>query len=140
MGDLTNQVHDWEPGIRQSGLFWTIPVPAEAVEADLAAGRARFRMEGVHIPDFHDFFSAVSPHPRRRPSVVDFDVEFTATGPQAAIRDKKFGFTGLYAPAELHIDFAARNLDGHVSYNSVSDGQLTVGGGMGQERNGIFFS
>lgn len=133
-------MHDWEPGIRQSGLFWTIPVPAEAVEADLATGRARFRMEGVHIPDFHDFFSAVSPHPRRRPSVVDFDVEYTATAPPAEIRDKKFGFEGRFAPADLHIEFAARNLDGDVSYHSVGDGQVTVGGGIGQEQNGIFFS
>jgi hypothetical protein len=97
-------------------------------------------MNDVHIPDFHDFFNAVSPHPRRRPSVVDFDVEYTATGPQADIRDKKFGFTGQFAPADLHIEFAARNLDSDVSYHSVSDGQVTVGGGIGQERNGIFFT
>ena len=140
MGDLTNQVHDFEPGIRQSGLFWTIPVPAAAVESDLDAGTARYHLQGEHVPDFHDFFNAVSPHARRRPGVVDFDVQFTAVGPRAQIRDKKFGFSGLFAPAQLHIDFAARDLDSDVSYHSVSDGQVTVGGGMGREQNGIFFT
>ena len=28
MGD---QVHDWEPGIRPSGLFWTIPITPSAI-------------------------------------------------------------------------------------------------------------
>ena len=33
MGD---QVHDFEPGIAPSGLFWTIPIPGDAIDVRAA--------------------------------------------------------------------------------------------------------
>jgi len=139
VGDISKQDHDFEPGIRHSGLFWTISVPADTVHSNLPAGHARYHMHHQHVPDHHDFFNAVSPHPEKRPGVVSFDVRYSATGPRAHIRDTTFGFKGLFAPAELHIDFRATDRGSGVVWHSVRDGQNTVVGGMGHERNGVFF-
>lgn len=140
MGDPTTQVHDFEPGIRRSGLFWTIAVPDDAVHSNLPAGHARFHMRHKRIPDYHDFFNAVSPHPASRPGVVSFDVRWNATAPRSHMRDRTFGYRGVYAPAEVHIDFRAKDVHRNVVYHSRGDGQTTVGGGMGHERNGVYFS
>ena len=39
MADPTYQVHDWEPGIADSGLFWTIPMSPGSIKADPSTGR-----------------------------------------------------------------------------------------------------
>ena len=59
MGDPTHQHHDWEPGIEDSGLFWTIPIGNGAIDVDPDTGKARFRGESVKVTDYHDFFNAV---------------------------------------------------------------------------------
>lgn len=110
------------------------------MHSNLPAGHARYHMHHKHVPDFHDFFNAISPDPETRPGVVSFDVRYSATGPRSHIRDRTFGFKGLFAPADLHIDFTARDIGSGVVWHSVRDGQNTVSGGMGHERNGVFFS
>jgi hypothetical protein len=32
VGDLKTQVHDFEPGIKASGLFWTIAMSRDAMD------------------------------------------------------------------------------------------------------------
>ena len=110
-----------------------------ATDSNLAAGHARFHLDNQRVPDFHDFFNAVSPHPQSRPGLVSFDVRYAAKGAASHLRDATFGFEGLFAPATVHIDFEARDLPSGVVYRSVSGGQRVVGGGMGHEQNGAFF-
>jgi hypothetical protein len=63
VGDPSGQVHDFEPGILPSGLFWTIPISPLLLDANPGAGRARFRAHQLAMPDFHDILNAVSPSP-----------------------------------------------------------------------------
>jgi hypothetical protein len=139
VGDPSGQVHDFEPGIRRSGLFWTIPISPLALDADPAQGRARFRANRLAVPDFHDFFNAVSPSPNSRPGHVSFDVRWTGTAPRAKIRDKVFGFKGNFVAGDVRISFSAHDDGSGVAYHSNPDGQTTVSGGVGHERNGVFF-
>ena len=62
----TEQLHDFEPGIAASGLFWTIPIDHRAVDASPGSGRARFRLDGLALNDYHDFFTAISSEPAGR--------------------------------------------------------------------------
>ena len=78
MGDLSNQVHDWNPGILPSGLFWTIPIDGKAIQADLS-GRARFHVKNLALPDYHDFGNAISPSPSSVPGHVSFDVRWSGS-------------------------------------------------------------
>jgi hypothetical protein len=141
VGDPTVQVHDFEPGIKPSGLFWTIPVPSSAMSADPATGRARLHMENVPVPDFHDFFNAISPSPASRPAHVSFDVRWAGGGDSSEIRDDVFGFEGDYIAGPLSIRFLAYDDTRRaVLYTSNPGGQTTIGGGVGIERNGVFFT
>jgi hypothetical protein len=111
-----------------------------ATDSNLATGHGRFHLDDQHVPDFHDFFNAISPHPQTKPGLVSFDVHYGAKGSATHLRDATFGFEGSCAPAGLHIDFEARDLPSGVIYRSVAEGQRVVGGGMGHEQNGVFFS
>ncbi len=147
MPDPTYQVHDWEPGIADSGLFWTIPISPGAIKADPSSGRARFRVEALKIGDYHDFFNAIgggTPIPSR----VSFDVVWEGGGSPVDLRDDTFTFEGHYVPGPARISFVASNDGSGITYTSVADGQynptLEQGGAgdpaVGTEQNGRYFT
>jgi hypothetical protein len=137
-------VHDFEPGIFPpiSGLFWTIAVPPSAVEVNPGRGRARFRMDNVALPDFHDFFNAVgfvAPAIDTLPSHVSFDVEWKGRGDRLKVRDTDFDFGGTFVSSDATVTFSASNDGKGVTYTSVAAEQHTVSAGVGHEQNGAFF-
>jgi hypothetical protein len=141
VGDPTNQVHDFEPGIKPSGLFWTIPVPPTVASIDSTSGSGRYRIQNLAIPDFHDFFNAISPFPSTIPGHVSFDVRWTGGGDRTEIRDDVFGFEGTYVGGEASIMFRVYDDNRRgVIYTSNPENQATVGVGVGRERNGVFFT
>ena len=146
MPDPNFQVHDWEPGIAKSGLFWTIAVEPESIKANPLNGRAHFRAHGLKLGDYHDFFNAVSggkPIPGR----ASFDVEWAGGGSPVHLRNEDFTFEGNFVPGPATIRFAARDEKSGVTYRSVAQGQynptLDQGGAgdpaVGTERNGRYF-
>jgi hypothetical protein len=136
-----DQVHDFEPGIAPSGLFWTVAVPPSAIEIAGASGRARFHLENYAIPDYRDILNAlgVSPTPAPPvPSHVTFDVRWEGGGERLNVRDETFGFAGEFVGSDATISFSATN-DGGATYTSVAAGQTTVNSAVGHERNGLYF-
>jgi len=95
VGDPTQQVHDWEPGVEPSGLFWTIRLDDDAVEAHPGSGEARLHAT-AGVRDFHDFFNAVTPGGASVPATVEFDVRWEGRGERSRIRDATFGFVGEF--------------------------------------------
>lgn len=98
-------------------------------------------MANVAVPDFHDFFNAVSPSPDPAPvaSRVSFDVRWQGGGQRQKIRDTTFDFGGEYVSGDAHITFSVSNNGTGITYTSIADGQKTVSAGVGRERNGVFF-
>jgi len=139
VGDPSVQVHDFEPGIKPSGLFWTIPVPPSAATVDPNTGTARFRMQNVAVPDFHDFFNAISPFPSTLPGHVSFDVRWSGGGEPTQISDPVFGFEGVYVGGDATILFRASDDTRRGVIFTSNPGQTTVSAGVGRERNGVFF-
>jgi len=142
VGDLSHQVHDFEPGIEPSGLFWTIPIDDDAVSVHPDTGVARYHQRNLRLPDYFDFENAVSPNPSTTPSVVSFDVRWQPNGkPVVETHDPDFGYEGRFVPTDSTIRFAVRHRDGSFSARSDPGGfiQVDPGGAVGRERNGVFF-
>ena len=99
-------------------------------------------MHGRHLPmpDYHDIFNALSPSPTSRPGHVNFDVHWSAAGRRQRVRDTAFQFVGKFVPSAATISFRVRDDSSSVVYSSNPGGQTTVSGGVGHERNGVFFS
>jgi hypothetical protein len=121
-------------------LFWTIPIPKSAIKASAGSGIGRYSMQNVALPDFHDFLNAISPSPETRPGHVSFDVHWPGDGDRQTIRDDTFNFTGTYISGTVSIQFTATDDSTGITYTSDSAQQTTVSGGIGHERNGIFYS
>jgi hypothetical protein len=56
------------------------------------------------------------------------------------IRDHAFRFAGEFRPVRAQIHFRVSDDRSPVVYTSDAHGQKTVSGGIGHERNGVFFS
>jgi hypothetical protein len=132
-------VHDFEPGIKPSGLFWTIPVSDSAIDVDPGAGRARLRAANLAVPDFGNFGNAISPSPTSVPGHASFDVRWDGSGSPTRIRDTTFDFAGRFIGGNATIRFVVADDGSGVVYTSDAAGQTTVSAGVGRERNGIFF-
>ena len=143
-----HQQHDWEPGIKPSGLFWTIAIPPSAISVDPGTGRARFRARNVAVRDYHDILNAVQHNgPAPVPAHVSFDVRWAGGGARRRIRDKTYGFSGTYVTGPATVTFSASNDGAGVTYTSDPSGQhnptKAQGGAgspaVGRQRNGVFF-
>ena len=143
MGDPSSQqVHDFEPGIAPSGLFWTIPIEPGAIKVDPLTGEASLRAQAVKVQDFHDALNALGivPGPAPVASRVSFDVRWSGHGAPVDLRDPTFGFTGHYVPGPATISFTASDDTSGVVYTSDAFGQSNVGlPAVGTEQNGVFF-
>ena len=140
MGDPFQQVHDWEPGIRPSGLFWTIPITPSAITVNRITGTATLKATDLAVPDYGNFFNAISPAPDPAPvpSHVSFEVTWPGHGEVREIDDDVFDFSGRFIVSDSTIAFTARNDDADVTYRSNPGGQISFDAGVGSERNGIF--
>ena len=143
MGDVSTQVHDFNPGIAPSGLFWTIPISPGAIKVDPLTGEARLRVQALKIPDFHDLFNSlglVPGGPPPVPSRVSFEVRWAGHGAPVDLHDSTNGFSGHYVEGPATIDFTASNNNSSVVYRSDATGQSYPGPpGVGTEQNGVFF-
>jgi hypothetical protein len=148
VGDPTRQQHDWEPGIADSGLFWTIPIARASIDVNPGSGEARLRGQSVEVTDYHDFFNAVfGGGPDPIPSRVSYEVVWAGHGERRHVRDETFGFVGEFVAGPATITFTASDDGGNVIYHSDAAGQYNPGpeeGGagspaVGHERNGVFF-
>jgi hypothetical protein len=136
------QVHDFNPGIQKSGLFWTAKVPAGSTTIDLAGGTATFRMKNMAILDYQNFVNSVgdqNPPLPLIPSAVSFDVQWKAKpGAQlTSITDATNRFTGTFLDSSATITWSASQSG--FTFTSSPASSTTVSGVIGQERNGIFF-
>jgi hypothetical protein len=138
------QVHDFEPGIADNGLFWTIPIAPGWVDIDPGTGSARFVGRNVPVRDFTDFDNAVSGG-SSTPSRVDFVVTWTKAGDpvQLSSPGEEFDFAAEYTPATATISFTARTDTSDVVYTSdpdLSSQTNAVTAVVGTEENGVFHS
>jgi hypothetical protein len=141
VGDPKQQLHDFEPGIAPSGLFWTRPISPAATHVDLDTGKARFHGR-IALHDYGNFFNAIArkPNPPPKPSHVTFDVRWLGDSDHKQIRNPTYGFSGEFVDGQATIEFSASNDGSPVVYRSVAKGQKTLYAGVGRERNGIFFA
>jgi hypothetical protein len=132
-------VHDFNGGILPSGLFWTANVKG-AVDFKMDDQRAILHVQNLPVIDSFQFFGASD-----TPALVDFRVEWRATGPAiargmglAVPPTDPAAFLGDIAPAVSTGTF----LGEEFGFAFESDkGASTAPRGyaqIGTERNGVF--
>lgn len=140
MGGPGDQFHDFNPGIKPSGLFWTIPFDRSTFDASPGKGTARFRVENVPMPDYHDIISGVLGGPAV-PGHVTFEVTWWGGGSRSNIKDDTYGFGGEFVGGPSTITFSVSDDGGGTVYTADKAGQGNgpLLPGVGHERNGVFY-
>jgi hypothetical protein len=140
VGGPGDQFTDYNPGIKPSGLFWTIPFDASTFDATPGQGRARFRVDNVPMPDYHDIGNSLSPNPTSIPGHVSFEVTWAGGGDRQQVRDSTFDFAASLVTGPATITFTASDDGSSAVYTADREGQSNpLDPGVGHERNGVFF-
>ena len=133
-------MHDFDPGITPypEGLFWTVPLAADAVDVQMGAGKARMTASDVRVLDFFDIPNALFrfEDPVSVDATCSFDIHWD--GP-VTDRGKVTtpGTSGELVESQATMTFSASNALG-FSYTSDPSPTKSVFAQLGHIRNGVF--
>ena len=118
-----------------------MPIARDAVSVQFGAGRARYAVSDMAMPDFFNIPNAIFrfQDPVSVPSIVSFDI--TWSGPitdRMDVNDPTEGFDGMFVLNQATMTWSAESQDG---FRFVSDPSPTTSAFamLGKERNGVFF-
>ena len=133
------QITDFNPGVRQNGLFWTVVTDDRNVTVDPIAGTATLSGRNLHMKDYHDFENAIlgNGDPPKQ-STVSFTVQWSAMGDVEELDNEVQQFRGSFRDAEAKMEWSARS--GQFEYQSAPlDESTTDAAQLGEESNGFFY-
>lgn len=146
--NLTQQIHDYSPGIGANGLFWVIPVARDSVEIDLDNARASLRLDNVPVMDAHDLANALTngnglskppiPPIAPVPATVSFDIEWSGLISESKIINEAENFTGHFMETGASISWSASEA-GFDFVSEPASPDRNIYSVIGHERNGFFF-
>jgi hypothetical protein len=136
------QVHDFNGGILANGLFWTLDSRRANVNFSRDSRRASVKARNLSVVD--SFFFG---NPSDTPAVIDYEIEWHATGPAVArglgttvAPSDPGAFLGNIAPAVSTGVFSGSEM----AFEFESIGTATTAGRsyaqIGTERNGVFLT
>ena len=131
------QIHDFNPGTTESGLFWTIAVPENTVNVNFGAGRASFKVDDLDVEDYHDVVNAINDGPSVDAS-VSWDIAWSQVLGRTKIRDVENQFAGEFIQCVAQTAWSGETdtatFVSDPAATSVNEFSL-----LGRERNRSFF-
>jgi hypothetical protein len=137
-GTFASQIHDYDPGIAASGLFWTIAIPDDSVEADLEDAEARLHLSNLSIHDYGSIPNGLFHFAPPQPGKVSLDLRWFDALKRGTTSDPTKPFEQNYVQTKAHISWSGQT--GRDEHFQTTGGQQTVHfAQIAQERNGSFF-
>ena len=134
--EFKNQVHDFSPAIAPSGLFWTVPVPDDAVTVNLAAGTAELHVRELAVLDSYTVPNVLSGGPSE-PATVTFDVYwYDPTTVESSVNAEQ-GFGGTFLDVTSALEWSGQTAEFAFASDPAST-STNLHGLIGYEANGVF--
>jgi hypothetical protein len=132
-----NQIHDFDPGNAEDGLFWTLPISLDSVTIDVARRVATLSVKDQAMPDFFTIPNALM-HGKSQPATVSYDLTWTGgAGQPERWADLTKGFHGDFMPATVTGTWSGRT-QGFEFVADAADAIETRFAAVGYEQNGSF--
>lgn len=133
------QVHDFNPGITQNGLFWTTIIAGSSVSADLGAATATYEVHDLTLKDHFDFENAILGNgPNPRSGQVSFKVQWTAAGAVNDFDNPAQQYRGAMRYALAQMEWSGRS--GDFEFQSAPLATSTTDAAqLGSESNGSYY-
>lgn len=132
------QIHDLNPGITQTGVFWTTVVAADAVQVDPAMEFATLEVSDLAQKDYFDLENALFGGTPATPGRVSFRVEWTGQGEPQAVNNPAQRYRARVRDAVARMEWSARTVDFEFRSAPLST-STTDAAQLGQERNGSYY-
>lgn len=133
----SKQVHDFNPGIKPSGLFWTTPIDRDSVDVDVEDGSASLHLAQQDVEDYGNVVNALKDGPSVS-ATVNVDVSWSnAPGDDlvVTVRNGTQAFRGEYVRNTATLVWSASESGFAFQSDPLASGFAEVG----DERNGVFF-
>ena len=140
MSATATQIHDYEPGIQDNGVFWTVPVAPSAITYDLTSGAATYSLHDYDINDYTSFAKSLT-GVVTAPAAVSFDLSLDPSAKQRHYEqvDKANGFRGEYIEGgDAKIAWSSKQ-DGFEFTSDPANTSVGLFSLIGTERIGVFF-
>ena len=131
------QIHDFNPGTTESGLFWTIAVPENTIDVNFAAGTASFKVTDLDIEDYHDVVNAINDGPSVDAS-VSWDINWSEVLGRTKIRDVSNQFGGEFIQCVAQTEWSGET-DTATFVSDPAATSINEFSLLARERNGSFF-
>ena len=138
-------MHDFNGGIRPSGLFWVVQVPDDAVKTT-EEGTLKISLTNVAVVDQIAFPGNIFLGSTGSPATLSLNMTFKKNGPPRVVRPTSaspispFSWAGVMSDATYEGTFSVAYNDGtfsaHGDFGSAASDQIFAE--MGTERNGSF--
>jgi hypothetical protein len=132
------QIHDFNPGITESGLFWTIPIPENTISVNFGAAKASFQASDVEVEDYHDVVNALMDGPEVD-AEVSWDIRWSHPMGRTKLRNAENGFVGDFVQNVAQIAWAGQT-DTATFVSDPAETSVNEFSLLAHERNGVFFS
>jgi hypothetical protein len=127
-------VHDFNPGIAESGLFWTAPIDRGSIRVNLGAGSASMHVADLDVEDYGNVVNALQDGPSVE-ATVSFDVSWSGVNERVKIRNRNTDFAGEFIRNSATLAWSAQETGFSFQSDPLTAGFATIG----HERNGSFF-
>jgi hypothetical protein len=127
-------VHDFNPGIAESGLFWTAPIDRGGVRIDLHAGTASLHVADLEVEDYGNVVNALQDGPSVE-AEVSFDISWSGIQERLKIRNPHVRFSGEFIHDSATLVWSAEEHGFSFQSDPLASGFAEIG----HERNGVFF-
>ena len=139
----SNQVHDFNPGIIDSGpakgLFWTIHIPTTDVHIDLRRATATMQVSNADVEDYHTLANALLDGPSD-PASVSFVIRWQGVKARVQVEDFALGFAGRFTEDSATVAWSASVPSTGFRFRSdPAATSKTTFAEIGSEQNGVFF-
>jgi hypothetical protein len=131
----TDQLHDFNPGITASGLFWTIAMPSGSVTVDGLSGTASMRAQDLEVEDYFTIENALFGGTPPVPASLSFDVEWAGVTDRGAVDDATNDFALHFVTTGARMDWTVDSGGASYASTGVTGVPFAL---VGKERNGIF--
>jgi hypothetical protein len=133
----TDQIHDFNPGIAPSGLFWTVALPFGSVRVGGLSGTASMSATDLEIDDYFTIENALfGGGPEEVPATASFDVEWSGVTGEGSVSDTKNDFTLEFVTTGTTMGWTIESGGATYATTGVTATPFAI---VGKERNGIFF-
>ncbi len=133
----TDQIHDFNPGIASSGLFWTTALPSRDVAVSGLSGSASMHATDLALDDFFNIGNALfGGGPEEVPATASFDVQWSGPTGRGSFSDATNKFTLEFVSTGATMDWSIDSGGAAYSSTGVTATPFAI---VGKERNGTFF-